>query len=269
MIAIRTIPFSEYLSAPGVHWSALNKMRTSPAAYKYALDNPKEDTPSMFLGRSLHQAVLEPDKWTPCVWSGGKRQGRSWDEFSALYAGEPILTEPEYWKINAMARAVRNDPVVLDSKIFSDYGLNEQSIFWVDPMTGLECKGRPDRIVEIDGKMCLIDLKSTRSIDRYQFGRSALEYGYHCQMAFYRHGLELCCLHGVDRVLLVAVESSPPYEVGVFELGIDEEIYAGEIEYRACLDKLKHCLATNEWPGRYSAVQTVKFPSYLFSEEEE
>jgi hypothetical protein len=123
--------------------------------------------------------------------------------------------------------------------------------------------------VKIDGKFYLVDLKLTRSIDRYQFGRSVLEYGYHGQMAFYRDGLEVCGVHDVDRVFLVAVESTPPYEVGVFELGLDDEIYAGEIAYHSCLRRLKHCLTANEWPGRYSSVQSVKFPSYLFNEEEE
>ncbi len=49
-----------YADIPGLNWSSLKLIATSPLMLKHRADNPRKDTPALARGRAIHCAILEP-----------------------------------------------------------------------------------------------------------------------------------------------------------------------------------------------------------------
>jgi hypothetical protein len=62
--------------------------------------------------------------------------------------------------------------------------------------------------------------------------------------------------HARPQVVEVVVESAAPYDVVVYEVGLDT-IEQGRKEYRALLARLRECVDSDTWPG--SAPEIVDF----------
>ncbi len=252
--------YAEYNAIPAVRWSNLKYMRRSPKHYKYALDHPRKDTPFFRLGRAVHCAVLEPDRFplTVAVFEGKIRRGKEWDAFEAANASRTILKVDEYAMCIAIRDAVRAHPV---AKHLLEAGEAEKAIVWTDPFTGLSCKGRIDWLNSI-----LCDLKTDARLHPRTFPISAARYGYHCQVAFYERGLHA---NGIEApVKILVVESEPPYDVGVFDVG-DGALYAGEKEVQELLQRVAECTAKGEWPGQFGEGEMpLELPAWSFPAED-
>lgn len=255
---------AEYAALPGINWSTLKHMRDSPKAYLHAVNNPRADTLPFALGRALHAQVLEPHTFwdSLAVWEEGDRRGARWKEFAEQHASKTILKVDEYELVNAMAEAVRTDPVAAK---YLEGGTHERPITWTDPSTGLVCKARPDTVIESSRR--LVDLKSTRSVDPRRFGNECARLGYHTQMAHYESG----CLHHYgwrpQDVAFIAVEKDPPHDVGVFQiLPANRELAADEVA--DLLERVRQCREANRWPGRFDSAQLLQLPAYIEGELE-
>lgn len=257
--------FSIYRALPAINWSSLKHMRDSALAYRYRLEAPVEDTPALALGRVTHALVFEPDTFERdyAIWEGGTRRGKDWEEFKAANEGRTIFKPEEIDRSIGMADAVRRHPLVQQYLVG---GVFESTLTWRDEDTDLECKARPDWIIP-DSKI-LLDLKTARSIDGRRFGAAAAAYGYHCQMAHYAAGV--LAVHGwlPKRVLIVAVETDPPHDVAIFELDADA-MWAGKEEVAELMERLRQCIVTDRWPGRYEDEQALQLPAWMFADDED
>lgn len=255
--------FPEYRALRGVNWGLLREMQISPAHYRYRLTNERDDSPAMALGRAIHSAVLEPDRFFVefSYFDGPRRAGKAWDEFAAANVGRTILKADEYERVLAIRDAVRRHKV---ARRLLRWGKPEVTVQWVDPETRLCCKARPDWI---GPGGTLIDLKSTRSIDAREFGRLAVRMHYIEQLAFYRMGL---LERGAEPgpVYIIAVEVDGPHDVGVFEVENDA-LFTGEDIVRELLGKVKDYRRWRRPPGRYPGVQTLDIPAWFWSAEED
>lgn len=54
---------SEYDAIDAMNWSTLRYLETSALLLDYRKKNPRPDTESLYLGRAIHCALLEPDRW--------------------------------------------------------------------------------------------------------------------------------------------------------------------------------------------------------------
>jgi len=266
MIARQT--FAEYAATDAVNWSTLKVLAQSPLHYRHALTAPREDTPALALGRALHTATLEPDRFAleyavrPDGIDRRTKEGKAkWEAFVAGNEGRTILDGGDYARVLAMRDAVRSHPLVAP---YLAAGAAEQTIRWTDPHAGIACKARLDWISE--SRHSLLDLKSAACGEARRFGAAAARYGYHGQAAFYRDGYR----HATGRVrpyLLVVVEKDAPHDVSVFNVE-DDALYAGEEEYKRLLAILRDCRARDHWPGRYQEEQTLRLPGWVFPDEE-
>ena len=250
--------FSDYCASPGVNWSTLKHMGTSPAHYKSALETPRKDTPQVLLGRAVHSAVLEPDRMLEefTVWPGTRR-GKDWEAFKAAHKGRGILTKPEYDSCLAVRDAVRSNPEA--AALLT--GLSEVSLQWQDERTGVWCKARVDHMVSTASDSWLVDLKTAQSVTPRDFESAAARFQYYGQLAFYRRGAPL------KTVYIIAVENAPPYDVVVYEL--DEYALAyGDDEVDRYLDRLVECTSTDTWPGQYPETQVLGLPPWLEKQTE-
>lgn len=256
---------TEYRQLPGVNWSLLKHMRTSPLAYRYHCDHPSSDTDAFRVGRAIHCLILEPSQFRDrYVVFQGRRQGKAWDTFRDEHADQCILTENQMNDVSEMANAIYRNPVMMN---YVHRATEFECVYqWVDPVTELPCKCR------IDGlnapSRILIDLKSCQSIEEIKFGRDAAKFGYHGQMAHYGNGIQ--ARHGwfPEQLVLLAVENKPPYDGAVFVMG-EDETYASRQMVGELLEQVKHCMDANQWPGRYIAERSLCLPSYIFDAEDE
>jgi len=261
-----------YDGDPADHWSTIKTMDRSPAHYLAAEAQGTPDTDARKVGRAVHLAVLEPERYggEVAVWSGKVRNGRAWEEFQAANAGKEILTQREAAHVSAIQRAVRGS---LMARPYIAGGRAEVSMFWgyheLDPATWLpgwapiRLKGRVDYVTD----EVLVDLKTTRDASPAGFGREALRYGYHVQAALYADGYEAATGTRLPFVL-VAVESAPPHVVQVYGVP-DHYLEAGRDAYRAMIRRLAMCRAANQWPGYCEVPMELELPKWSGLDDDE
>ena len=248
--------FDDYREIPAVHWSTLKCMADSAAHYKYREDNPLADTVRLAMGRAVHTAVLEPDRFPLdyVVFDGPRRAGKKWEEFAEANDDKTILRADEYDKCIAVRDAVHAHELAASLL----YGKSEVVLEWTDGPTGIKCKARADHI-NADGE--LLDLKTTGSVDGFDFERISARMLYHCQLAFYRRGF------GTEhRPRIIAAEIDEPHDVAVFKL-TDDALYAGDQHIDEMLRRLAMYREADVWPGRYATEQELTIPQWMLDDD--
>jgi hypothetical protein len=259
------MPFTEYLAAPGIHFSTLRFMGQSPLHYRHAQDNPPAETQAMLLGRATHTAVFEPQRFQLdyAVWSGDRR-GAAYQQFAdeAAAQGRSILKEAEYSTALAIRDSVREIPEIA---ALLEKGQPETSLFWVNPQTGLACKGRLDWIA---GEGSILDLKTTSSVDPRVFSAHAWRMGYFHQAVMYQEGYAISSGMGtIPRCGIIAVEKDPPYACRLFWLDPDSLIRAWS-ECQGWLSQVKDCQATGIWPGPGPVESELAAPAWATADND-
>jgi exodeoxyribonuclease VIII len=96
------------------------------------------------------------------------------------------------------------------------------------------------------------------------FGKSAWNYRYYVQAPFYLDGiLESAESMAFDSFLFIAVEKSPPYNVAVYEAGLDV-MQRGREAYLKDLDTYMNCIKSGQWPGYSLKAEPLRLPSYAY-----
>lgn len=251
----------DYDAIDAVNWSTLRYAVRSGLAYRHCLTEAVAETDAMRFGRAVHAAVFEPETFSErfVVWDGGRRAGGDWERFRDAHRTSTIIRPDDLREVNAIAAAVRAHPAA--APLLTD-GHAEYTLTWRDAPTGIDCKARIDFV----GAESFLDLKTTRNIDIRAFGVHAAGLMYHGQMAYYADGLRA---NGMERTCyIIAVESDPPHDVAVMEVG-EDVLWAGEVLYRGALRTVQRCRETRRWPGRYPEVVGFMLPAYAHPTDDE
>lgn len=270
--------FDAYRALPGVNWTTAKAILRSPLYYQHVLKNPIADKPSMAFGRAAHCAVLEPREfprryvYVDSDWiehprlSRNNKEGKAFrdrliDEghgdvakikdadaykravFALEHPGQEAITADDYQRCLDIGDAVRSH--LEAGPLLVGDGSNEMVIEWIDERTGIECKGRIDRVS--DSPRALVDLKTALTVEERTFGRRARSLGYFGQLAWYADGYEAAAGIALPPVI-VSVESEAPYDVAV-ERFDDLALRKGREEYHAALDLIAWCRKEGKWPG--------------------
>lgn len=215
----------------------------------------------MRLGRALHVSILEPKTFGSrfSVYSE-RRQGKIWDEFKAKHLGTEILTLSQALSVSAMSMAARKHPEV--TKLLKG-GHSEITCQW--SLNGRQLKSRIDYLTP----KALLDIKTCRDASSEAFNRSAFSQGYIGQMAFYSDAVKACSGKEVP-VFLIALESTAPFPVSVFEVSRDL-LEFGRETYVDLLATLTECERTDSWPEYFKGVAQLQVPRWaqLFKDVEE
>lgn len=255
--------FAEYAAIKAVNWSSLRHLDRSPAHYVHARETPREDTPSMRLGRAAHCAILEPLLFREqyLTWTGGVRRGKAWDEFVLQAGGKEVLTEDEASRCTSIANAVRRNT---SAALILSGGSAEQVIEWTDAETGIACKARLDYLG--GGAGTVADVKTARDASPRAFGRAAIGSMYHAQLAFYAEGV-LATKGRLPLCHLVAVENEPPHLAQVYTLE-DDVLELGREKVRELLRRLADCRAEDKWGGYADGPLPLFAPAWAFGPAE-
>jgi len=166
-------------------------------------------------------------------------------------------------KMAAIARALPVSRVVFDQ--LAELGAAEQSMFAVDPATGVRLKIRPDYCL----KPCamfpnglIIDGKSTTDASPTGFARQVWNLDYGLQAAFYpRVFQQLLGTKGRPAFLWLAQEKEAPHAAAYYSAGADLTAY-WDRRIDAMLPAIARCQESGIWPGYTEAVTELALPGW-------
>lgn len=259
-----TMTNADYHADTAISKSDLDLIAKSPMHYKHYKNAPKEQTPAMLLGSVTHKLVLEPDKFTdeyavaPAVDKRTKDGKATWSEFMEKVTDKhTVIDETLYKQAKEIAESVLNHPVA--AKLLHG-GQAEISYFW-ETSDGIKCKCRLDYL-RSDIKT-IIDFKTTQNSSPEEFTKSAYNYRYHVQAAWYMDGLKNCGVD-IDNFIFIAVETKPPFPVIVY-VADELMLKLGGIEAAENLETYRKCIKTDIWHGyeEQPKVHSLSLPDWV------
>ncbi|MCX5253555.1 PD-(D/E)XK nuclease-like domain-containing protein [Streptomyces canus] len=243
-----------------------------PAQFKYDRDHPQAHKREFDLGHAAHKLVLgEGPDFRIIEFPDYKKVAaqRLRDEAYEMDL-VPLLTK-EHDMVQAMAEAVRQHPVA--GPLFTpDAGVAEQSIFWTDPRTGVRCRCRPDWMPhrQENGRLVVVDYKTSKAVDEAALQRAVYERGYHAQAAFYLDGVKAAGLAGDQEPAFIFVFQSKtaPYLVHLVELDFPA-LTLGAARNERALRRYAECERTGVWPGFNDRITYLPLPPYAEKRDQE
>lgn len=260
------VPSADYHARPEVSKSQLDTIAKSPAhffAEHVARTVVRHETDAMRLGTALHTAVLEPERYVTDYVVAPKIDGRTKEgkaakaAFAEASAGKIIIDDDDHVRVLAMAASIAEHRAA--TLLFERSPLREVSYVWRDAATGIDCRCRPDAV--LDGGRVLVDLKSCEDASPRGFAQSIGRYGYHRQAAFYLDGVEAATGTRPEAFVFVAVEKAAPHVVGVYALDA-HSIQLGKNSIERSLETLATCRASGKWPGYTEIIETISAPAW-------
>lgn len=254
----------EYHSHPAVGSTSLKRILRSPAHYKYALENPEEDTPSLAFGKAAHEAILEPNLFTsncvvmPKFEGTGSRAAK--EQWLLENHGRRILKAEEMADILGMLKAIKEHKSA--RKLLAG-GAAEESYFDQCSETGIVRKVRPDFLR--DGHI-IVDVKTTTDAEPSEFAKAIARFNYHVSAAYYLDVVSSVIGQKFNQFIIIAVEKTPPFGVSVHLLD-EGTIDAGRFLYKKALKILKECKDKNQFPGYPDDILTTSLPSWAWPVE--
>jgi len=262
----------DYHAGPGISASGLKLIaERSPLHYWSAYLDPKREprktTPAMILGTAIHAAVLEPDTFGERFYPAPDvdrrtKEGKLLYETALGIAAEQnatLISSDDYAAALKIQQSCREHP--LAQVIFAE-GKAEQSVFWIDPETEVLCKCRPDWLMP----GAILDVKSTEDASAEAFMKSAYNYQYHLQAAFYMDGMAAAWNEQPEAFMFLAHEKTAPW-ASAYYFADGEMIDGGRAEYRKALRLYADCLAKDKWPGYSQQLQPLGLPRWAKREE--
>lgn len=264
----RDVPMEDYLALDAISSGRLGTLSKSALAYHWSLmqPQPRVETSATRLGTAVHAGLLEPER------------------FGESYILEPDLsqfgngTKPrstklyqEWWEENKSAglilRKEERDLVVgmiasvnahkHAARLLERTPEREVTMIW--ETENRLCRGRADLL----GDGVLGDVKTTSNLSRFS-PWTISDYSYHRQMGWYSQGLSALG-RKVEHVFFVAVETSPPHDVGLFSLE-PAALRCGQMECDALMAKLARCESDNRWPGMFPDIVTATITDGLIEQ---
>jgi hypothetical protein len=261
---------SYHADKTAVSSTALKKILKSPKQFysHFVLDELKQTpTPSMRLGSLFHMCLLEPARFRetyqmmPEFKGTGARKAKAEWLLKSETEGSVICTDKELITLEGMINSLLKHN---DACNMMKSGVAEISGYYTDPKTGILCRIRPD-FFEPD-LMALVDIKTTMDCTYSEFSKSIWGMRYDFQMAMYCAGIEIITGKKVQYPVFIAVEKTPPYEIGMYTAD-DGIMGKGLQDYQKALDLLKACIEKNEWPGYQLSVQSISLPYWALEKD--
>lgn len=261
------MPEAEYHALPHCSNSRLTILQDrSPAHVLASMQVTRKDTDELLLGRAIHCAVLEPDRFPSSYVRGVAGDGRTkavQEARAALVAEYPGATvlKPDHFEIAIAARdAVRAHPTA--AALLARVADTEVTAIWEEPEhEQLPCKLRADGLAP--SIEAVVDLKTTTNASRDAFEKSIWNYGYARQAVFYRRGLAAAGADGFSHHVIIAVEKEPPFAVAVYELLPEAEEAAAQ-QLRRLLPLYARCWKANEWPAYPTEITYIGLPAWAY-----
>lgn len=262
-----------YHAHPALSSTNARRILESPAKYRWAQTHEQEPKPAFDLGHAVHSKVLGVGAQTVVIPEDVLASNRAVStvaaqEFIAQARADGLIPVKQEVadEVDAMAEAVLAHPTA--AILLGQFGNPEVSAFAIDPETELELRARFDFLPAGGDTPVAVDLKTARDASPAGFTRAAAEHGYAIQRGHYMYVHQLAGDIELDGFVFVAVETTPPYLVGIHRLRSTWETRGVEKAREARL-KLRDCLATDTWPGYGDEIHSLTEPFWLIANDAE
>lgn len=297
---LHSLAAQEYLTAPGLSASMLDRLRISPAHLRDYMDGEREEeSDALALGTLCHRAIFEPDTLTAesvcmlpaTIWITKERRAKlksavpvlndaghektsgdmaevAWGNFTECKewvkenaGNRPTVDAGEWKKAMRIRDNAHHDSTVRD--LLKD-GHAEQALF-VEDAEGTLRKSKFDYI-SLAGNV-IPDLKTCRSAHPDKFERAILDHSYHIRAAHY---IDNARLAGIEKeaFVFICVETAPPFLVAVYHL-MDHVLEYGRQLWLAEIQTYRNCLKSGRWPGYHEGIKSIGLPPWKMREVEQ
>ncbi|GEM_PF-540870 len=216
-------------------------------------DAPRKPTETMLNAKKPSQETVEKIEW--------------WNQFNAEHGSKIIITDE---LMNGAKRIANNLRKLSSYQLMQDnFGMAEASIFFTDPVYGLNLRVRPDyHIVPCDEfpNGLLFDVKTTTDARQFKFMRSCSDFGYDISAAMYREGFQQHYkTEDKPEFIFLVAESSAPFNVKNYRAS-SLFLSIGEQRYNKAKELLAESLLINEWNGYSTELEDISLPQYMLKQ---
>lgn len=266
----------EYHACPEFSSSQLKDILRSSAHFhsnNILKENERETKKHLDFGTLAHTLFLEPEQFENEFVIGpkfdrrtkaGKEEAAAWE---AANQGKIIIDEDMLQGAKRIANNLRG---LSSYQLMQDhYGMAEASIFFTDPVYGLNLRIRPDyHIVPCEAfpNGLQFDVKTTTDARPFKFMRSCADFGYDISAAMYREGFQqhYGTAEKPEFIFLVA-ESSAPFNVKQYRAS-DLFLSIGERRYNKAKELLAESLLIDKWNGYSTELEYISLPQYMLNQ---
>lgn len=198
-------------------YSSLKEFMKSPAHFIAYKNRVYKESPAMRLGTAVHAALLEPDKFKSDYDTTPLRKGTK--AYKELDGSKIWLNSSDWATVQGIKRKLKLNVEAAD--LLATCELREVEV--KGDINGIPFRGFVDATYRVflnapaDYKEqdIIIDIKTTQDASPEGFARSVYNYSYHLQAAIYTE------LTGAKQFYIIAIESSSPYSVVIYNLSQD------------------------------------------------
>ncbi len=220
-----------------------------PALFAYEREHGQPSKDEFDFGNAAHRIVLgtgpdirrvEADDW--------RTRKAQTERVEARASGQVPMLAADHDQVLAMAAKLAAHPIA--GHLFNPAsGVAEQTLVWNDREIGVWRRALLDWLPGPSGRRLIVpDYKTSRSAEPEKWAKSAVDYGYHQQAAWYLDGVRALGLDDDPAFVFVVQEKSPPYLVTLIELDVTA-LKIGRHLNRRALDLYAECTASGRWPG--------------------
>lgn len=257
----------QYHSGPGVSASHLHTIAgKSPRHYWAKYIDPDRErtppTPAMVLGSAIHSIVLEPDLFpaeyvaNPGIERRSNAGKAEYAAFEAEHRGKTVLSDEDFQTCLAIRDAVHRHPLAAG---LLRGGKAEQSFYGIDAETGELIKCRTDYMH--DSGAMIVDLKSTEDASPDGFGKSAANFRYPVQVAWYHDVMDAAFGEHPEHWVFMAVEKKPPYAIGLY-FAQREDVERARLAARRDFMRIVECKRAGAWPDYGVEALPLSLPAW-------
>lgn len=272
----------EYHARPDISNSQLDALEVGPwywhAMHRAEGRPERKEKAGQMEGTLAHCTILEPDEFddryivipgdAPKKPTSAQRNAKKpsaetkdiidwWESFDRDANGRIAITLEQCdvaWRQHEHAMSM---PDFRESILC---GKPELSVFWSDPVTGINCRCRPDLAAYFDSGVVLWDVKTYSTSDIHRFELQAARKSYHRQQAFYSDGWATETGSNPLAFVFLVVGMEYPWPIRAVQLPeIAEE--SGRMLYRRNLSSLIEAIAANNF-GFPQRIEIADWPRY-------
>lgn len=271
--------------------TGIKHAKNSLCEYRLYLDGYWDDDnkPHFDFGNAVELFLIDPDGFkekvaiaTDSVWLEATlkekpdlkspRLAKAYQELKKAFEADnegryiiPDVGEYSFETLQILCARCKADPWI--SQLLQNIQY-QNSIYWIDPATGLQMKTRPD--VSQITKSVVMNIKTTLDASPDKFSKDLANLNYPLQACVEIAGVEASGLmEKVDKYFWLVLEKNPPFNVQLYEFDAGDMRIAMD-EYHYLLRKIKAAVETDNYPG-YSdradnpfGILTAKIPPWYF-----
>jgi len=242
-----------------------------PALFRHEQLNPPAPKATFDLGHAAHKLVLGAgpelveveDEWgaDPNAW----RTNNVKAVIQEVRERGAIPLKPEdYSRVQAMADKLREHPIAA-ALLNAETGRPEQTLVWRDKRTGVWRRALLDWLpnaAPLNGRMLVVDYKTTISAHPTAIQKTIHSYGYHQQADWYLDGVETLGLAAAPKFLFIFQEKTAPYLVTVAEPDTIA-LRVGRERNREAIGLYAECVSADRWPAYSDDIELIPLPAWV------